>query len=407
MNIHFQRGRIYVLVIGVVCCKLLLSNSFRISVVCPDGWTVNPPSNSCLMSYSGPESWRDARKFCQENGSDLVTIDSEQENQIVHDMAKKAAKHHWIGVRHISSYDLSLETRRAQYVKWGEPTPRTPHVDGTCAMIPIDSDGSWGFDYCIREKKFICEKPGEIVMRPCLGGTYGEDCSKNCSLNCGGSHKACNSSTGRCVSSCAAGFQGGMCDVECANNTYGFNCSQTCSPKCAKTEDKVCNTISGECLWGCIPGYSGEKCDSECANNTYGLHCSEICNPNCAEREGKVCNTVSGKCLWGCAPGYSGDKCDSECANNTYGLHCSQACSPNCAEREGQVCSTISGECLWGCAPGYSGDKCDSGDETWFPFFIIPPKRLNRMWVDGQGDRPVLLRPGFQSRKRMFTAFSN
>ncbi|GFS13584.1 transposase [Elysia marginata] len=22
-----------------------------------------------------------------------------------------------------------------------------------------------------------------------------------------------------------------------------------------------------------------------------------------------------------------------------------------------------------------------TGDETWFPFFIIPPKRLNRMWV--------------------------
>ncbi|GFR94660.1 translational activator GCN1-like, partial [Elysia marginata] len=48
-----------------------------------------------------------------------------------------------------------------------------------------------------------------------------------------------------------------------------------------------------------------------------------------------------------------------------------------------------------------------TGDETWFPFFIIPPKRLNRMWVDGQGDRPVVLRPGFQSRKRIFTVFFN
>ncbi|GFR71178.1 transposase [Elysia marginata] len=48
-----------------------------------------------------------------------------------------------------------------------------------------------------------------------------------------------------------------------------------------------------------------------------------------------------------------------------------------------------------------------TGDETWFTFFIIPPKRLNRMWVDGQGDRPVVLRPGFQSRIRMFTVFFN
>ncbi|GFS02603.1 transposase [Elysia marginata] len=48
-----------------------------------------------------------------------------------------------------------------------------------------------------------------------------------------------------------------------------------------------------------------------------------------------------------------------------------------------------------------------TGDETWFSFFIIPPKRLNRMWVDGQGGRPVVLRPGFQSRKRIFTVFLN
>ncbi|GFR85379.1 transposase [Elysia marginata] len=47
------------------------------------------------------------------------------------------------------------------------------------------------------------------------------------------------------------------------------------------------------------------------------------------------------------------------------------------------------------------------GDETWFPFFIIPPKRLNRMWVDGQEDRPVVFRPRFQREKRMFTVFFN
>ncbi|GFR81410.1 transposase [Elysia marginata] len=48
-----------------------------------------------------------------------------------------------------------------------------------------------------------------------------------------------------------------------------------------------------------------------------------------------------------------------------------------------------------------------TGDENWFPFFNISPKRLNRMWVDEQVDRPAMLRPGFQSRKRMFTVFFN
>ncbi|GFS14951.1 transposase [Elysia marginata] len=49
--------------------------------------------------------------------------------------------------------------------------------------------------------------------------------------------------------------------------------------------------------------------------------------------------------------------------------------------------------------------KDELGDETWFSFFIIPPKRLNRICVDGQGNRPFVLGPGFQSRKRMFTVF--
>ncbi|GFS27386.1 transposase [Elysia marginata] len=48
-----------------------------------------------------------------------------------------------------------------------------------------------------------------------------------------------------------------------------------------------------------------------------------------------------------------------------------------------------------------------TGVETWYPFFIIPPKRPNRMWVDWKGDRPVVLRPGPQIRKRMFTVFFN
>ncbi|GFR87034.1 transposase [Elysia marginata] len=52
-------------------------------------------------------------------------------------------------------------------------------------------------------------------------------------------------------------------------------------------------------------------------------------------------------------------------------------------------------------------EEFNEGDETWSSFFIIPPKRLNRMWVDGQGDRPVVLSPGFQSQKRIFTVFFN
>ena len=50
---------------------------------------------------------------------------------------------------------------------------------------------------------------------------------------------------------------------------------------------------------------------------------------------------------------------------------------------------------------------CDlvTGDETWINFYGISNKRCNRAWVGPDGDRPVVLWPGFQSRKRLFTVF--
>lgn len=52
---------------------------------------------------------------------------------------------------------------------------------------------------------------------------------------------------------------------------------------------------------------------------------------------------------------------------------------------------------------------CDivTGDETWLWFYGIPNKRCNRAWVGPDGDRPVVLRQGFQSRKRLFSIFFN
>ena len=46
-----------------------------------------------------------------------------------------------------------------------------------------------------------------------------------------------------------------------------------------------------------------------------------------------------------------------------------------------------------------------TGDETWITFYGIPNKRCNSAWVGPGGDRPTVLRPGFQSRKRLFTVF--
>ena len=48
-----------------------------------------------------------------------------------------------------------------------------------------------------------------------------------------------------------------------------------------------------------------------------------------------------------------------------------------------------------------------TGDETWIYLYGIPNKRSNMMWLTKDDPRPLVCKPGFQSRKRLFTIFFN
>ena len=45
------------------------------------------------------------------------------------------------------------------------------------------------------------------------------------------------------------------------------------------------------------------------------------------------------------------------------------------------------------------------GDQMFISFHGMPSKQTNMVWIDEAGDRTVVLRPGFQSKKRLFTIF--
>ena len=44
-----------------------------------------------------------------------------------------------------------------------------------------------------------------------------------------------------------------------------------------------------------------------------------------------------------------------------------------------------------------------TGDETWIILFVILSKQMNRAWIDEKGKRPLVLGPGSQKRKMLFT----
>lgn len=48
------------------------------------------------------------------------------------------------------------------------------------------------------------------------------------------------------------------CIAECDNGTFGFDCTSNCSTNCLN--ELPCNKRNGHCDNGCNPGYTGSDC---------------------------------------------------------------------------------------------------------------------------------------------------
>ncbi|KAH3713604.1 hypothetical protein DPMN_073397 [Dreissena polymorpha] len=182
----------------------------------------------------------------------------------------------------------------------------------------------------------------------CENGTFGDNCVEICSTNCQ-NPKLCNKTDGTCIIGCRAGYdfkKNATCHQECDDGQYGFNCTNLC-PNCFGT----CNKTDGACLGGCIPGYDFKRnktCTEACTTGYYG----SLCNSTCHCQDVKTCDPISGICSNGmCAPGWKLDNCSTECEKGHYGLNCSQTCDNHCSDP--LSCDKADGTCFEGCISGY------------------------------------------------------
>ncbi|KAK3786594.1 hypothetical protein RRG08_021037 [Elysia crispata] len=60
---------------------------------------------------------------------------------------------------------------------------------------------------------------------------------------------------------CVDGYKGDKCDTECGKGTYGKNCLKKCSPNCGG-RNRACSSVDGSCMIGCAYGYQGALCDA-------------------------------------------------------------------------------------------------------------------------------------------------
>lgn len=130
----------------------------------------------------------------------------------------------------------------------------------------------------------------------CIDGRFGEQCDKQCNVNCGGTTSTCDIHDGKCLFGCDAGYLGEMCDQECNANCGGA--------------DNTCDIRDGTCLFGCDAGYMGKMCDRECPDGYFGQNCSQECNINCGGTN-NTCDKQNGECHF-CDTGYLGTMCDEK-----------------------------------------------------------------------------------------------
>ncbi|XP_052794507.1 uncharacterized protein LOC128227739 isoform X2 [Mya arenaria] len=206
--------------------------------------------------------------------------------------------------------------------------------------------GSTCVEGCKPGYDFLASKD---CSKGCQNGFYG-----NCSQQCGNCKSPpCNKEDGNCVGGCADGFKGIKCQLACLKGTYGENCSGNCSSFCV---DGLCNHITGVCGRGCVPGYDYKmdpQCNYPCQDRTYGANCTHVCG-HCRNPK-RSCEKSTGQCANGCDLGFSGKMCKEPCVNGYFGYNCSSPCHCNGSDFK---CDTRYGNCSSGCSFGYGGFNC-------------------------------------------------
>ncbi|XP_052256587.1 uncharacterized protein LOC127861905 isoform X2 [Dreissena polymorpha] len=148
----------------------------------------------------------------------------------------------------------------------------------------------------------LCEV--KLFGADCLAGHYGEYCDLQC--NCL-DNKDCDAVSGKCShEGCKPGWKGDACDTRCIIGTYGQNCTESCSMNCTNTGD--CKNDDGSCIGGCVAGYdysASQLCNTTCSGY-FGNMCSHQCHCN---NRTEVCDSVNGTCASGCLEGWSGSNC--------------------------------------------------------------------------------------------------
>ncbi|XP_054483613.1 CD209 antigen-like protein E [Anoplopoma fimbria] len=140
--------------------RLQLSSQQKKS--CPAGWILF--SSSCYLLSEESASWDESRQDCRDKGSDLVIVDTLEEQEFLSSIIRKLT---WIGLSDRDNEGTWIwidGTPLSDTVKyWNEPNnggghPQSGEQDCVQIVVRRNPRGNWNDLRCDKSRQWICEK---------------------------------------------------------------------------------------------------------------------------------------------------------------------------------------------------------------------------------------------------------
>ncbi|KAG9274683.1 macrophage mannose receptor 1-like, partial [Astyanax mexicanus] len=110
------------------------------------------------------KNWVDAQKYCRENFTDLATIESQEEMNIVKAALKGMTGDFWIGLKEIPGQSwMWSDGSIFSYTSWSSGQPDNNAGDN-CVTAKSDFGFSWNDLRCYWTKNFVCYKDTPLIL---------------------------------------------------------------------------------------------------------------------------------------------------------------------------------------------------------------------------------------------------
>jgi len=127
-------------------------------VPCPAGW--KSFNSHCYKVFKERRSWADAAERCVEEGGELASIESSQENDFIFTMlGNQKIDRYWIGASdkmEEGTWKWSDGTSW-KYTKWNGINPNDGGVGEDCLEIIGNFKGEWNDKNCGVQQEFVCK----------------------------------------------------------------------------------------------------------------------------------------------------------------------------------------------------------------------------------------------------------